>query len=99
IEVLVERVDPAAGPLAFAERLFAERRRGAIATVFATTRSEPIGERWCVDAATAFDGARAADVPRDLAEPCSRAMLSGKPSTEHVGPWTVLVEPIVPPLE
>ena len=89
IEVLVERVDPGAGPMAFAARLIAERRRGAIATVFATTRSEPIGERWYVDAAA----------PPELAEACARAKVTGKPSIEHVGARTVLVEPIVPPLE
>lgn len=87
IEVLVERVAPGTGPLAYADRLLAERRRGVIATVFATTRAEPIGQRWYGDA------------PPELADACARATLTGKPSIEHVGPRTILVEPIVPPLE
>ena len=91
IEVLVERVAPGEGPLAFAARLIAERRRGAIATVFATTRAEPIGQRWYVDGTSA--------APAELADACARAMMTGKASIEHVGPRTVLVEPIVPPLE
>lgn len=91
IEILVERVAPGTGPLAFAGRLVADRRRGAIATVFASTRAEPIGQRWFVDDAPP-------DVPA-LVEPCTRAMLTGKPSIEHVGALTVLVEPVIPPLE
>ncbi|MBV8759928.1 MAG: XdhC family protein [Deltaproteobacteria bacterium] len=99
VEVLVERVAPGEGPLAFAARMIDERRRGAIATVFATTRAaEPIGRRWLVAGATADDVGRA-ELPGALVEPCTRAMLSGKPSVEDVGPTSVLVEPIVPPLE
>ncbi|HTL31896.1 MAG TPA: XdhC family protein [Kofleriaceae bacterium] len=89
IEVLVERVAPGVGPLAFADCAIRERRRGVIVTVFATTRTgEPIGRRW-------YDH----EVPAELAEPCARSLVTGKASVEHVGAWTVLVEPIVPPME
>lgn len=102
IEVLVERVAPGDGPLAYAARLIAERRRGVIATVFATTRAgEPIGQRWYGGAAALATPATPAapSTPAVLSEACARAMVTGKASIEHVGTWTVLVEPIVPPLE
>ncbi len=91
VEVLLERGGGARDPLAFAARTIARGARGAIATVFASTRpGEPIGRRWFDDEA---------DLPAALIAPCERAIATGKASLEHVDRFTVLVEPVVPPLE
>lgn len=95
VAAVASRADASPGDaLAYAARIVAAERRGAIATVFATTRAgEPIGQRWFVDAA---DGEAA--MPAELADAAARAMASGRASIEHVGSRTILVEPVVPPL-
>lgn len=97
VDVLLERggAGHVEDPLAFASRTLAAHRRGAIVTVFASTsRTHPLGTRWCLDATTPFPSA----LPAPFARAARHAIASGDSSVVDDGDLHALVEPIVPPL-